>query len=501
MKIKCVSKFLCFLVLIISAWMICPLVYSLVVGSGDSGAFVKAILVGFFCSFLLYVFAGRIDMNTMRSREAFVSVTLSWVLASAIGGLPYLFQGAVPTYTDAFFEAMSGFTTTGSTILVDIENTTRGILLWRSITHWLGGMGIIVLTLTIMPLLGIGGTQLFSAESPGFIREKLTPRVQQTAIILWCIYLGLTVVETLFLLGGGMELFDAVSNSMGTIATGGCAPRNESIAYYGSAYVDWMITLFMFLSGANFVLHYQALRGKSPRSFFRDPEFGFYSLLVVTLCLLVACNLYISGTYETIADALRFASFQVVSLVTTTGFVSADYRSWPYFPQTILFFSLFLGGCSGSTSGGLKQIRLLVLCRHVGRHARRKLSPRAVLPLRLGMDSLDFNLVSSCMGFFALYMLLFFAGSFCITLWEPDLITAFSAVATTLGNSGSGFGSIGPYANYSAQSQPAKWLYTFFMLCGRLELYTVLILFSGNFWSEGIVWSEGGRRHEGNRSR
>lgn len=499
MKIKCVFKFLCLLVLVISICMICPLVYTLSVDGQDSGAFVKSIIAGVLCSFLLYAFAGKTSINAMGTKEAFASVTLSWVLASLIGGLPYLFHGAVPTYTDAFFEAMSGFTTTGATILADIENTPRGLLLWRSLTHWLGGMGIIVLTLTIMPLLGVGGSQLFSAEAPGLIQEKLTPRVQQTAIILWCIYLGLTLLETLFLIGGGMGLFDAVTNSMGTIATGGCSPHNGSIAHYESAYIEWVVTLFMFLSGANFVLHYQAFRGKSFAPFLRDPEFCLYSSLLIVLCLLVSGSLYISGVYETLSDAVRFGSFQVVSLVTTTGFVTADYEAWPYFQQSILFFSLFLGGCSGSTAGAIKQIRLLIICRHVGRQARRKLNPRAVLPLRIGKNSLEFNLVYSCLAFFALYMLLFFFGTFFITLLEPDLITALSGVAVTLGNIGTGFGEMGAEGSFAAQPQPAKWLYSFLMLCGRLELYTVLILFSRDYWREGIVWSEGGKLHEWDR--
>ena len=492
MNIKCVFKFLGLLTLIITIWMICPLVYSLSTAGSDVRAFTGAIAVGLLCALALFAAAGKTGVNAMGMREAFVSVTLSWVMASAIGALPYLFCGSAPTYTDAFFEAMSGFTTTGSTILRDVESAPRGLILWRGLTHWLGGMGIIVLTLSIMPLLGIGGFQLYSAEAPGLIHEKLTPRVQQTAIILWCIYLGLTVLETLLLLAGGMELFDAVTNSMGTISSGGFSPRNNGIAHYKSAYVDWVVTLFMYLSGASFALHFQVLRGRSPRFYFRDPEFRFYTSLLAALSLAVSLGLYSSGEYARFADALRLGTFQIVSFVTTAGFVSADYVSWPHFPQAILFFAIFSGGCSGSTAGGIKQARLLILCRHAERHLLRRLSPRAVLPLRIGKESPEIKLIASCLGFFALYMFLFFTGSFLVSLTEPDLLTAMSAVASTLGNVGLAFGSVGIYADYADQAQSAKWLYCFFMLCGRLELYTVLVLFSKAFWRGGIVWRDAG---------
>ena len=385
---------------------------------------------------------------------------------------------------------MSGFTTTGSTILTDMEALPPGLLLWRDLTHWLGGMGIIVLTLTIMPLLGIGGFQLFSAEVPGLIHEKMTPRVQQTAVILWCIYLALTIAETILLMFGGMGFFEAIMHSMGTIATGGFSPRNISVAYYESAYIDWVITFFMFFSGANFALQFQAIRGRSLKLFFRDPEFCFYLCSVSAISLLVSVGLYLSETYDGFFESLRFGAFQVVSFVTTTGFVSADYELWPIFPQALLFACLFFGGCAGSTTGGIKQIRLLILGRHIGRQLQRTLSPRAVLPLRVGKKSLELNLVASCLAFFALYMLVFTIGVFCVTLFEPDLLTAISAVATTLGNVGPGFGKVGGLDNFSEQAIAAKWIYSFLMLCGRLEMYTVLILFSRAFWSDGIIWSE-----------
>ncbi len=475
--------------------MLCPLLYSQASGqSVDSPAFIKAIAVGLSLSAILYAVSRKADMNKMGTREAFASVTLSWIIASAIGALPYFIHGSAPTYADAFFEAMSGFTTTGSTILTDMESLPHGLLLWRDLTHWLGGMGIIVLTLTIMPLLGIGGFQLFSAEAPGLIHEKLTPRVQQTAVILWSIYVLLTVAETALLMLGGMSLFDAITHSMGTIATGGFSPRNASVAHYQSAYIDWVITIFMFFSGANFVLHYQVIRGRTPKTFFRDPEFCFYLFSVGTISLLVSAGLYFSGTYAGFLDSLRYGSFQVVSIVTTTGFISADYELWPFFPQALLFTCLFLGGCAGSTAGAIKQIRLLVLCRHVGRQIRRTLSPRAVLPLRVGKNSLELHLVASCLAFFALYMLVFTVGVFCVTLFEPDLLTAISAVATTLGNVGPGFGKVGGLDNFSGQAVAAKWIYSFLMLCGRLELYTVLILFSRAFWSDGVIWSDREKR-------
>lgn len=490
MKIRIVMRFLSFLTFIICMWMFCPLIYSICNSGGDRMPFAASIALGLSLASLLFYLTRGVDMSKMRAREALASVALSWIIASAVSGLPFYIHGSAPTYADAFFEAMSGYTTTGSTILQNVDAVPRGLLLWRGLTHWLGGMGIIVLTLTIMPLAGVGGFQLFSAEVPGMVHEKITPRVQETAVILWLIYLGLTAIQTLLLLLGGMGIFDAITHSMGTISTGGFSPHTSSVAHFNNAYFEWVITFFMFISGANFVLHFHALRTRSLKTFLDDPEFSFYLATVFTICFLTSTGLYFTGTYSTLHDSFRFGSFQVVSLVTTTGFVSANYEIWPFLSKALLFICLFLGGCAGSTSGAIKQIRLLVLFRHTARQFIRMLSPRAVIPLRVGKKAIEFDVVSSCLAFFGLYIIVFATGIFLITLYEPGLFTAISGVAATLGNVGPGFGSLGAAGNFASQATPAKWIYSFLMLCGRLELFTVLALFTRAYWSDGVTLSE-----------
>jgi trk system potassium uptake protein TrkH len=355
-------------------------------------------------------------------------------------------------------------------------------------------MGIIVLTLTIMPLIGVGGFQLYSAEAPGMVHEKITPRLQQTAVILWLIYLLLTVALTVILMAGGMGVYDAITHSMGTISTGGFSPHGMSVAHFDSAFYDWILIFFMFISGANFALHFYALKQRSLKSFFADPEFCFYLTSVASISIIVSLSLYQSGVYKTLPAAFRFGSFQVVSLVTTTGFVSADYDAWPAFAKSLLFFCLFLGGCAGSTSGAIKHVRLLVMSRYIGRQLTRVLNPRAVIPFRIGAQTLESEVISSCLAFFGLYFIVFAVGGFLITLFEPDLFTAISGAATTLGNVGPGFSKLGPTQNFANQSIASKWIYSFLMLCGRLELYTVLALFSGVFWRDGVICS-GKDRH------
>ena len=494
MDVGIVLKFLSSLLFIITLWMLCPFAYSVYTDGADIVPFATSIGIGFFSSLVMMLLSYGSDLKKMGMREAIAAVAFSWIVASGVSGLPYWFHGCAPAYADAFFEAMSGFTTTGSTILADIDSVPRGLLLWRDLTHWLGGMGIIVLTLTIMPLIGVGGFFLYSSESTGMVHERMTPRVQETAVILWLIYLVLSVIQVILLLFGGLTFYDAVTYSMGSISTGGFAPHGKSVAYFDSDYAEWVLTFFMFISGANYALHYHVLRSRTPLTFFKDPEFTFYLLSVSFISLLLAVALYFSGTYGTFYQSLRFGAFQVVSLVTTTGFFSADYELWPGFCKALLFFCLFLGGCAGSTTGGLKHVRLLVLSKHVGRHAMRLLSPRAVIPLRLGDKSLDTNVVSACLAFFALYMFMFAAGTFLVTIYEPNLFVAMSGVACTLGNVGPGFGSIGPTGSFAEQTSEAKWIYSFLMMCGRLELYTVLVLFTGAFWSDGVIMPWSGRQ-------
>lgn len=482
MRLSIVFKFLGAIIGVITLWMIFPLGWSLLTSGDDLFALIESFAVSFTVAVALYLCGYNAVAEDMGGREAFLAVTLSWVIASAVGAMPYWLYGSVPTYADAYFEAMSGFTTTGSTVLVDIESVPHGILLWRALTHWLGGMGIIVLTLAVMPLLGIKSSQLFNAEAPGPVKEKLTPRIHQTAVLLWGIYVGLSAALTLLLLLGGMSFFDSLTHAFSAIATGGFSPRNGSIGHYGSAYFDWVLILFMFLSGASFALHYRVLVGKNPRLFWKDPEFCFYSGLILIASAAIALLLVFSGTFASFSDAARHAIFQVVSVVTTTGFITSDYESWPAGAQAIILLLMLLGGCAGSTSGGFKQIRALVLFRHSLREFRTRLSSRLVLPLRVGDHVLELPVISSCMAFFGAYLSVIVVASFLISLTGDDLLTAISSVVTTLGNGGPGFRGVGPSRSFAEQASFAKWVFSFCMLCGRLEIYTVLILFSAPFW-------------------
>ena len=484
MRLSIVLKFLGAITGIVTFWMVFPLGWSLFTASNDVFALLESMGIGFSVAIALYLSGYNARSEDMGGREAFLAVTLSWVIASAIGALPYWIHESLPTYTDAYFEAMSGFTTTGSTVMTDIQSVPNGILLWRSITHWPGGMGIIVLTLAVMPLLGIRSSQLFNAESPGPIKEKLTPRIQQTAMLLWGIYVGLSALLILLLLIGGMSFFDSLTHAFATISTGGFSTKNASVGHYDSAYFDWVITLFMFLSGASFALHYRVLVGKKIGLFWKDPEFRFYTVIVSIASIVIAFFLFFSKNYGSLADAFRFATFQVVSIITTTGFATADYELWPMGTQAIILLLMLLGGCAGSTSGGIKLIRVLVIGKHSMREFRTLLSSRIVLPLRIGDNVVELPVISSCMAFLGIYLSILVVASFLISLTGDDLLTCLSSVITTLGNTGPGFHAVGPSHNFSEQTLAAKWIFSFCMLCGRLELYTVLVLFSAPFWQE-----------------
>lgn len=491
MKIRVVAKFLGFFSAIITMWMLCPIAYSLIFSRSDLLAFWISFSSGIALSAVLYFWGSRADMSGMGVREALASVSLAWVIASSIGGLPYYIYGAVPDIASAFFEAMSGFTTTGATVLEDIDAVPRGLLLWRAITHWLGGMGIIVLTLTVMPMVGAGGYNLYAAEVPGFDNDRMTPRVRTTAVILWLIYLGMTAVLCAALYLSGMTFYDALTHALATISTGGFSPHNNSMAYFDSPTFDWIITLFMFMSGVNFALYYQMIRGRSLRSFYKDAEFGFYTVVTLIASLLIGCSLYASGTFETIADCARHAVFQSSSFITTTGFLSANYDSWGEFPKAVLFVCFLLGGCTGSTAGGFKQVRILILLKLAARRMKQNIHPRAVIPIRIGGSYADESIVSSTMSFLGLYVILVSVSIFLVALFEDDYMTAISGVLTTIGNVGPGFGRLGASFNFAPQHWVAKWIYSFLMLAGRLEMFTVILLFTRTFWKDGVDLSDG----------
>lgn len=416
----------------------------------------------------------------LQIREAFLTVSLTWVTFSFLGAVPFMVSGHIPNLTDAFFETMSGFTTTGATILTDIEALPKSLLVWRNMTQWLGGMGVIALAVAVLPFLGVGGVQLFKAEVPGPVKDRISPRISETAKILWGVYLLFTVLEILLLMLGGLSLFDSVCVTFGTLATGGFTPTNASIAAYASPYIHYVVIVFMFIAGVNFSLHYWALRGRLTL-YYSNPEFRFFlGITALSTGLIMAARL-IEG--ETVSEEFfRSTLFQTVSIVTTTGFVTHDYEQWPFVTQIILLALMFFGGCTSSTGGGIKNVRLLVAFKFMGSELKKLFHPHGVFPIRMGDRTLQERLVSNIVGFIALYILIFFVGVMAMTGLGLNIDTSIGAVAATLGNVGPGIGSVGPVENYSHLPALGKWVLSFLMLVGRLEIFTILVIFTRPFW-------------------
>lgn len=418
--------------------------------------------------------------STIGKREGYLIVTLSWVIFSLFGSLPFILKGHIPSFTDAFFETMSGFTTTGASILNDIEAMPHGLLYWRSMTQWLGGMGIIVLSLAILPVLKIGNMQLFIAEVPGPTPDKLHPKVKETAKRLWAIYAIFTLAETILLVLGEMNLFDAICHSFTTMATGGYSTRNLSIAAYSTPYVHYVLTLFMFIAGTNFTLAYFGFHGRL-RKIFTNEEFLFYLFLIVSFIVIVALVLKLSIGYD-LGEAIRYSAFQVVSIVTTTGFATADYSLWGPFLVLVMFILMFTGGSAGSTGGGIKMVRLLLLAKNSKQELSRLIHPNAVIPVRLNHKAVPQQMIYNVLAFIVFYFLITGFSGMVVAGMGYDLESSFSAVAATLGNIGPGLEAVGPSMNYAHFPVFGKWFLSFLMLLGRLELFTVLILFSKSFY-------------------
>jgi len=438
------------------------------------------LLVGFGAFFLIYYRNSAPD--NISTKDGFLLVTLSWLAATFGGSLPFYISGAIPSYADAFFETISGFSTTGASILTSIESLPLSILFWRSLTHWLGGMGIVVLAVAILPLLGIGGMQLIKAEAPGPTVDKITPRITETAKYLWYIYVGFTVAETILLMLGGMNLYDALTHTFGTVATGGFSTKNTSVSYFNSAYIDWVITIFMILAGVNFTLHFRLLTGKF-KSVRRDSEFKAYIAIIVIATLIITASLY-GTTYDTIADSLRFSAFQVATFITTTGFATANYENWPYLAQVILFMLMFVGGCSGSTGGGIKVIRLVTLLKQGINEMKYLVHPRGVFMIRLSGQTVKKDIVYAVSGFFFLYIFLLLVVTMIVATCGSDVLTSFTTALATVGNIGPGFGLVGPTENYAFFPDYVKWVLSAAMIIGRMEIYTILVLFTPMFWKK-----------------
>ncbi len=435
----------------------------------------------------------RKHRKEIQKREGYIIVTFGWIFMALIGTLPYIFTNAIPSFTDAFFETMSGYTTTGASILTDIESIPRGVLFWRSITHWIGGMGIIVLAIAILPLLGIGGMQLFAAEAPGPGGDKLHPRITDTAKRLWLIYVGYTLAETVLLKLAGMSFFDAINHSLATLSTGGFSTKNASLAFWNdNPMVQYIVIVFMFLAGSNFVLSYFAFKRKFQK-IFQDEEFKLYTILILALSVVASLLIYFEADISTSSimhpmvwgefeSAIRHAFFQVLTIITTTGFVTADYTLWTPFLTIFFFGMMFLGGCAGSTAGGIKVMRHLLMIKNGVLEFKRTLHPHAILPVRYNQKAVPQPIVFNILGFFILYMLSFIVGTLVFSWMGLDFKTALGAAASTLGNIGPALGDLGPVNNYAFLPDGAKWWSSFLMLIGRLELFTVLILITPFFW-------------------
>jgi trk system potassium uptake protein TrkH len=413
-------------------------------------------------------------------RDGFAIVTFGWISVAAFGSLPYLMTGSIGTFSGAFFESMSGLTTTGSTVIADIDALPRGIVFWRSLTHWMGGMGIIVLSVAILPLLGVGGMQLMQAEIPGLSADRLRPRVRQTATVLWSTYALLTLAQTLLLWAGGMTLFEALNHAFATMATGGFSTEDTSLAGF-SPFIQYVTALFMFLAGMNFTLHCSWMAGRW-KPLFRNQELRMYALIVGFFTLGLTGFLWVPETIGGLEESFRAALFQTTSIITTTGFASADYELWVPPAQVMIILLMLIGGCTGSTSGSIKVLRHMIIVQEARISMRKLLHPRAVFVYRIEGKSISPDTLASVSGFLILYQFMLAAGVLILTALGLDALTALGSAATTLGNTGPGFGLVGPTETYAPIPAPALWVMSALMLLGRLELYTVLILLTRGYW-------------------
>ncbi len=473
----------------LGVFLLLPMIIALVYNESSWSAFL-------WTSFGTLLIGGVLFMafwpkQELRMREAFLIVTLTWFIGSLIGAIPFTLSGTLVSYTDAVFESMSGFSTTGATILggitsdgiqnPSIEELDKSLLFWRSLSHWLGGMGIIVLTLALLPLLGIGGMQLFQAEYSGSTSDKLTPRIQETAFLLWTVYMGMTVVQFLLLwIHPSMDWFEAMNHAFSTLATGGFSTKNASVGAFNSAYVDIVITVFMFLAGINFAMHFRLFSGRA-KSFFDNREIRFYSLLTAIFIVGVTGSLWILDHYS-FTEALQYGSFQVVSILTTTGFGTDDYALWMPFTGFLLFVLFFTGGCAGSTGGGIKMIRLMIIAKNVAREFKQILHPQAIIPVRIGDRVIEARILKTILSFFVVYFLFFILGALMMSLMGYDFQSAMGASIASLGNIGPAWGDFGPMEEYAHVPYAGKWVLLLLMMIGRLELFTVLVLITPWFW-------------------
>jgi trk system potassium uptake protein TrkH len=460
--------------------MIFPLIVGIIYRDQSVVPLLKSMAITVVAGLILYLIFREAKAAVVSQREGMAIVALGWTAVGLFGAIPFYLGDGSFTFTDAFFESVSGFTTTGASVFTNIEAVSKGLLFWRSFIQWLGGMGIIVLSLAILPFLGVGGMQLYKAEVPSPVPDKLKPRIRDTAMILWKVYALISLAQVILLMLGGMDLYDALCHTFTTMPTGGFSTKNASIAHYDSVYFDCVFIFFMLMAGINFSLHYQMLRGK-PLAFWRDSECRFFWGAVVLLTLAVSLNVF-GSVYKSIGEALRYGAFQVVSIVTTTGYATADYELWPAMSRLILLLCMFLGASAGSTGGGMKCLRIMLCFKYCYKELFVLIHPRAVSHIKIGGKTVPDDVMRSVLGFMALYVGLFALCAVLLAGMGVDFITSFGAVAATIGNIGPGFAMVGPVENYAMIPTLGKWLLIWCMLLGRLEIYTVIILMVPEFW-------------------
>lgn len=478
-QLATVLRVLGILVSAYSITMLIPAGVSLIYHDGQAIHFVEAFAVTLAIGLAMWL-PVRHARRELRGRDGFLLVTLYWVVLSAVSALPFHFSPHLD-FTDAFFESVSGFTTTGATTIVDVNAVPKSILYYRAQLNWLGGMGLIVLAIAVLPLLRVGGMQLFKAETPGPMKdEKLTPRIEHTARALWAIYVGMTVICVLSFWAAGMTFFDAVCQGFATMATGGFSTHNSSFAYWNSPLISGIADLFMFLSGMNFALHYLALRKGSLRVYWADPEAKMYAGFVAGSIALVTLTLYVTHTYANLGAALNYGAFQVLTVITCTGFTSADFQHWPVYLPALLMMLAIIGGSAGSTAGGMKVVRVQLAIKQSMREFRRILHPRAEIPVKLGKEVLPERVVSAIWSFLAAYVLVYLAFMLALLGAGMNWDSAFAAVSACLNNMGAGIGMVGN--NFAHISDAAKWICSAAMLIGRLEIFTFLVLLTPLYW-------------------
>ena len=495
LNFKLIISFLGLTAIMNGLFMLIAVFVSIYFKEKESVEILKAGLTTVSIGCILWFFTRNANKK-LNKKDGYMIVTLGWIILTLTGTLPYIYTQTIPHFHNAVFEAISGYSTTGASILTDIESMPKGVLFWRSATHWIGGMGIIVLTIAILPLLGIGGMQLFMAEAPGPSADKMHPRIKETAKRLWLIYFLLTFLETLLLKIAGVGWFDAMNHSMATMSTGGFSTKNASVAFWnGMPWVQYIIIIFMIIAGTNFLMSYFALKGKISK-ILRNEEFQYYFLTIIGVTFLISCSvIYFQDEslqttithpkfYGEIESNIRHAMFQVTSVVTTTGFVTADYTAWNSFATLITFSLFFVGGSAGSTAGGVKIVRHIIMLKNALLEFKKILHPHAIIPVRYNGYGVRGSVVFNILSFFVLYMSIFIISSIILSFMGLDINTAMGAAASTLGNVGPAFGKLGPVDNYAWLSSEAKLFTSFLMLIGRLELFTVLVILTPYFWKK-----------------